>query len=245
MKITICSGDRQNEGVLTVPVGVCREEPMIFDATFPYKKLCIVIEQNAVFSFYEEAALEELTIIAHESCVCRAHVVITHSQEKKITLSLKGECAQVDLTCFYILNGAERATILAHQEHHAAYTKSSIVSRGALAGTAYVEHKGMIFIANKAIQSKALHNNKTILLSRGSQLVSSPELEVLQRNVQCSHGTAVGPLDEEQLLYLHSRGLTDRNAQLLLLEAFFNVSDESTVKKSRTEGLIKKLQEMV
>lgn len=244
MKIAIRDGDHPETGILVVPAGMQIAEPMVFDATFSYKKLMITLEPNAVFHMHEESMLEELTIVAHAHAQCTVHVVITQSQAKKITLSLAGEAAHVSCVVTYALSGEDRVTLYARQEHHAPCTKSSILSRGVLADNACVEHKGMIFVARDAVLSQSRQNNKTILLSAGSRLDSSPELEVLQQNVQCSHGTAVGPLDEEQLLYLCSRGLTVEAARRLLLEAFFDLSDKS-VKKRGTEGIFKKLQEMV
>ncbi len=244
MKIAIRDGDHPATGILIVSAGMQVTEPMILDTTFPYKKLTIILEPNAVLHVHEESALEELIIIAHAHAQCTAHLVITQSHVKKITLSLEGEAAHVSCVVTYLLNGDDRVMLHARQEHHAARTNSSILSHGVLGGNAHVEHKGMIFVAREAVRSQSRQNNKTILLSAGSRLDSSPELEVLQQNVQCSHGTAVGPLDEEQLLYLCSRGLTVAVARRLLLEAFFDLSDKS-VKKRGTESIFKKLQEMV
>ena len=49
---------------------------------------------------------------------------------------------------------------------------------------------------------------------------TKPELEIYADDVKCSHGTTTGALDEEPLFYLRSRGLTEAQARMLLVQAF-------------------------
>lgn len=245
MNMILRDGDQPDTGVVRVSAGLCVQEPFMLDDSCVYKKIYMTLERGAQMTVHEASAVEELTIVAHAHATCSVHVVITQACTKKITLVLEGEGAQIELSCLYALAGDDSARIHARQEHHAAATRSSMMLRGVLSGSACVEHTGMIFVSPQASRSSAAHNNKTILLSGTSRLDSSPDLEVLQQNVQCSHGTAVGPLDEEQLLYLRSRGLMLQGASRLLLEAFFNLSGTSELKKRELEGFYKKLQEMV
>ena len=69
---------------------------------------------------------------------------------------------------------------------------------------------------------------KNILLSDSARADSDPKLEILNNDViRCTHGAAVGPVDEEMVFYLQSRGLDRTTAEQLIVEGFF----QSTLSK--------------
>ena len=75
----------------------------------------------------------------------------------------------------------------------------------------------------KGSDSAQLFNN--LLLSRNAEADSIPELEVLENEVVgCGHGTANGPVDEEQMFYLESRGFTEAGAKGIIIAAFLNAT---------------------
>ena len=59
-----------------------------------------------------------------------------------------------------------------------------------------------------------------VLLSENASVNTKPQLEIFADDVKCSHGCAVGKLDEEALFYLRSRGIGEKKAQSLLLHGF-------------------------
>ena len=74
-----------------------------------------------------------------------------------------------------------------------------------------------------------------ILLSDKAEMDTKPELEIYADDVKCSHGATTGQLDEEPLFYLRSRGLTDAQARLLLMDAFVDeVVDKIEDEKFKT-----------
>ena len=79
--------------------------------------------------------------------------------------------------------------------------------------------------------SQLFHN---LLLSKDAEADSIPELEVLEHEVVgCGHGTANGPIDEDQVFYLESRGLEPSEARGALIAAFLN----STLSEMGSESL--------
>ncbi len=76
-----------------------------------------------------------------------------------------------------------------------------------------------------------LQVNKNILLSPSAKAVSIPSLEILTNDVQCSHGSAVGQLDQGHIFYLMARGLQEVQAKQLLLESFIenSILDETVI----------------
>ena len=62
--------------------------------------------------------------------------------------------------------------------------------------------------------------NRNLLLSSGAKVNSKPELQITADNVKCSHGATVSQLEEDEIFYLRSRGLTLSHCKHLLVEAF-------------------------
>ena len=100
-----------------------------------------------------------------------------------------------------------------------------------------------------ACNTQAKQNNKTMLLSPHAHVVSCPQLQVHNKKVSCSHGSAVGQLDEQHLFYLRSRGMNQKAARCLLLRAFltlpFAKGGVRSCNKKFQKTLSQKIQEMV
>ena len=201
----------------------------------------IIVQSGTSLTICQECASSDVEIHVQSGATLTYHVIITSSLQKNIRLFLEGEGARASVTCAYLLNKNQQLTINTRQEHRAPRSESSVVLRGVLTDHASVVHKGTVFVPKNIKGVCARQNSKVILLSPDSTVDSSPELEVLNQNVQCSHGSSVGQLDKEQLLYLCSRGLPEKHAKRLLLEAFF---DTRKIKKG-CERIITKLREMV
>ena len=73
--------------------------------------------------------------------------------------------------------------------------------------------------------------SKAVLLSDQANSNSKPELEIYADDVVCSHGATVGELDEDQIFYLVSRGISKDKARSILTEAFLSEIIEDSVDK--------------
>lgn len=107
------------------------------------------------------------------------------------------------------------------QRHDGPDTTSNLSVRVALRGRARSAFTGMLSIAHDAVRSQAYQENRNLLLSKTANAVSIPELEILTDEVQASHGATVGPIDEEQLHYLQTRGLRRTEAESMIVAGFF------------------------
>ena len=58
-------------------------------------------------------------------------------------------------------------------------------------------------------------------MSSAAKAETTPKLEILDNDVRCTHGASVGPVDEEQIFYLESRGIPRNEAEALIVEGFF------------------------
>ena len=80
--------------------------------------------------------------------------------------------------------------------------------------------RGKIRVSPGAQKTNAYQLNQNLLLSDRAQADSKPELEIFADDVKCGHGSTVGDIDAEALFYLRARGLEERDARMLLIEAF-------------------------
>ena len=81
---------------------------------------------------------------------------------------------------------------------------------------------GKILVAKDAQKTAAFQNNKNICLSSDAKMYCKPQLEIYADDVKCSHGATTGQIDESALFYLRSRGISEKEARMLLMLAFTN-----------------------
>ncbi len=105
--------------------------------------------------------------------------------------------------------------------HIGTNTRSDMFLKGAVEDEATSVFTGMIRIEETGRRTEAFQTNRNLVLSDGASAQSVPNLEILNNDVQCGHGSSVGPLDEDQKYYLMSRGLSSDTADRLQVRGFF------------------------
>jgi Fe-S cluster assembly protein SufD len=136
-----------------------------------------------------------------------------------ISAVLAGEGAHASIDGVYLADGEELVDNHTSIDHAVAHCTSHELYKGILAGRARADSK---------------QTNRALLLSDDAQINSNPQLEIFADDVKCTHGAAVGQLDEEALFYLQARGLNPAQARDLLLHAFAGeVLGEITVPELR------------
>lgn len=79
---------------------------------------------------------------------------------------------------------------------------------------------GIIKVQKGADKTEAFQNSRNIIDNEGARVYSKPRLEIYDDDVKCSHGCAIGQLDQKQIFYMRTRGLTEAEAKFLLKQAF-------------------------
>ena len=120
----------------------------------------------------------------------------------------------------YVGSGREFHDMEMLVEHPHSHSVSSLCYKTVLNEQAHSVFDGKLVITpgTQAIQSHQLNQN--ILLNASARAESMPRLVIQAEDVSCEHGATVGMLDDEALFYLQSRGLTAKEARLLLVEGF-------------------------
>jgi len=113
-----------------------------------------------------------------------------------------------------------------HVDHHRTidHTKPRGTSRqlykGVLTDQSRAVFNGKIFVRQDAQKTDAHQTNKNLLLSKGATVDTKPQLEIFADDVKCTHGAAVGQLEEDAIFYAKSRGFSDEAARGLLTYGF-------------------------
>ena len=93
------------------------------------------------------------------------------------------------------------------QDHAAPHTRSDLLFKGAVEDTAQSVYSGLIRIRKEAQRTEAFQTNRNLVLTEGAEAKSVPNLEIEADDVKCSHASTVGPIDDDQLYYLATRGV--------------------------------------
>lgn len=130
----------------------------------------------------------------------------------------------VDLKIFglYQGKGRERYKITTVQYHAAPESKSSLLIKGVFDDYSSFYHQGLIRIEKEAQKSHAYEKNQNLVLSENVSVDSKPQLEILANDVYCTHGSTTGYLNQDQIYYLRTRGLSLVQARRLLINGFID-----------------------
>ena len=160
------------------------------------------------------------------------------SYKADLGASLDGAGAESKIVGLCFGDGKTLADHHTVQDHVAGHTSSDIDFRVVLGGKARSAYTGLIRIAHDAPYCEAFQENRNLLLSEQCRAESIPELEIMTDEVRCKHGATVGPIDQDQLFYLASRGLTPADATRMVVSGFL----EATL-RHLPEGVAESLRE--
>lgn len=138
----------------------------------------------------------------------------------EIYASLDGESVECRVNAAYLGAGKQHIDNTVFIDHVKPGSRSREVCKGVLDDQSRAVFQGKILVRKDAQKTDGFQLNKALLLSRGAEIDSKPELEIYADDVKCSHGATVGELDADALFYLRSRGIDSAAARNLLISAF-------------------------
>jgi Fe-S cluster assembly protein SufD len=164
-----------------------------------------------------------------------------------VNVVLDGEGAGCTLNGLYVSDGTrlvDNHTTIDHARPHCA---SREIYKGILAGRARAVFNGKIIVRPDAQKTDAKQTNKALLLSEDAQIHTKPELEIYANDVKCTHGAAIGQIDDEAIFYLRARGIGEREARHVLIRAFagdvLNLMPLAPLRARIDEELVRRLPE--
>ena len=135
---------------------------------------------------------------------------------------LIGRGATGNLSAVYFGTGSQTLDFRTFQHHAAPDTNSNLLFKGAVGGQSRSIYTGLIRVEKDARGTNAFQTNRNLKLSDTAWAESVPNLEIETNDVKCSHASTVGPVDEEQVFYLESRGVPTEIAERLIVAGFFD-----------------------
>lgn len=135
---------------------------------------------------------------------------------------IRGKRVQAFLHGVYCATKNQRMNLIYSSLHTASLSQSTVFVKGIVADMAQVLYKGSIVIEPSAHTTQASQENGTLILGTKGSVESVPVLEVLNNDVNCSHASAVGRLDEAHILYLKTRGIAIAEAQRMIIHSYLD-----------------------
>lgn len=137
-----------------------------------------------------------------------------------IHVVLNGSNIDCSLNGVNLLKDNQHGDTTILMEHTAPHCLSNQFYRTILDDAARGVFQGKVHVHQAAQKTDGYQLSNTLLLSPKAEMDTKPELEIYADDVKCSHGATTGQLDEAPLFYLRSRGLSEAQARMLLVQAF-------------------------
>jgi Fe-S cluster assembly protein SufD len=138
----------------------------------------------------------------------------------EVNIALAGEGASLTLDGLFLLGDSQHVDNHTVIDHVSPHCDSLELYKGILDGKSRGVFDGTIIVRPDAQKTNSRQVNRNLLLSESAIIDSKPTLEIHNDDVKCSHGSTIGQLDEEALFYLRARGISEPDAQKLLVYAF-------------------------
>ena len=189
------------------------------------------IGKNASFDFYE---LEE----THTSTVRISNLYVRQEADSNVLLNgmtlhngttrnmtevtLAGEGAELNLCGMAITDKNQHVDNHTAIDHAVPNCTSNELFKYVLDDRSVGAFSGLVLVRPGAQHTVSQQTNRNLCATREARMYTQPQLEIYADDVKCSHGATVGQLDESALFYMRQRGISMREARLLLMFAFVN-----------------------
>ncbi|MCG8309762.1 MAG: Fe-S cluster assembly protein SufD [Cytophagales bacterium] len=191
----------------------------------------LVVGENAHVNYYkfqnqggEDFHIDNSFISQHRDSVVKAYTFTLEGKivRNNLNISLEEENCEAHMFGLYVVQNDGHVDNHTAVDHKVANCYSNEIYKGILDDNSKGVFNGKIYVRPDAQKTNAFQSNKNILLTDTASANTKPQLEIWADDVSCSHGCTTGQLDEEQLFYLRSRGISQSSAKAMLLHAFVN-----------------------
>ena len=156
----------------------------------------------------------------------------------QLFLRFDGEGTLANIRGATLLNGRQHVDTTLVADHAAGGCQSREVFKSVLDGESRNVFQGKIIVRQHAQKTDAKMASHALLLSDTAEADNKPELEIFADDVQCGHGATAGALDEDLLFYLRARGIPEKEAEALLIQAFVGEAIEGIEHAGLREALM-------
>ncbi|MCB9758124.1 MAG: Fe-S cluster assembly protein SufD [Candidatus Omnitrophica bacterium] len=148
-----------------------------------------------------------------------------------------GEGTSSTLNGFYGLTGKQHVDNHSSMDHRWPNCTSNQLYKGLLNGESHSVFNGKIFVRQIAQKTNSYQLNKNLILGVNCRVDTKPQLEIFADDVKCTHGATIGQLNEDEIFYLQTRGISKKDAVKLLAHGFV----QDILEKIHHPAIIQKL----
>lgn len=158
-----------------------------------------------------------------------------------LTINLEDEHCEGHMYGLFLLDKQSHVDNNTTVDHLKPNCYSNELYKGILDEKSTGVFNGKIYVRKDAQKTNAFQSNNNILLSEDATIHTKPQLEIWADDVKCSHGCTSGQLDEDAIFYLRARGINEKNAKAMLLNAFAT----ETMEHIKVEGVREEIQALI
>lgn len=137
-------------------------------------------------------------------------------------VEVNGEHAETQLLGMTIASGTQHVDNHTFIGHNAPRCHSNEMFKYVLNDQSVGAFSGKILVQPHCPRIEAYQGNRNIVSTPTAKMFTKPQLEIYTDDVKCSHGSAIGQLDEDALFYMRTRGISEEEARMLLMQAFMS-----------------------
>ncbi|MGH6737992.1 MAG: Fe-S cluster assembly protein SufD [Bradyrhizobium sp.] len=153
-------------------------------------------------------------------------------------VTMAGERSELNVNGVNLLKGTQHGDTSLVVDHAVPHCTSREVFRAVIDDRAHSVFQGRIIVRPHAQKTDGKMMTRALLLSDEAEADNKPELEIFADDVTCGHGATAGALDESLLFYLRARGLPEKAAQGLLIQAFVGEAIEGIADDNLREAVM-------
>ncbi|MBC8150319.1 MAG: Fe-S cluster assembly protein SufD [Bacteroidetes bacterium] len=183
------------------------------NSTLMLEKICN--EDGEIYHFSHENIIQE----RDSKFKMHTFTVKGHWVRNELEIISRGKGTDSIFNGAFLPTGNEHVDNHTTMDHTSTDGTSSELYRGIMYGTSTGVFNGKVFVRPDAQRTNAFQQNTNIVADRGASINAKPELEIYADDVKCAHGCTVGQFDLDALFYLKSRGIDEKAAKALLVEA--------------------------
>ncbi len=186
-------------------------------------KKSVVSRQITDLDFIQSSSILH-KVFLKEKAEYQLHIILCQVKQATIEIEIEaqGDQSSFEIVFLYALSTDQKITIITKQKHTGQKTESKFYARGIVKDNAIVHHQGLILIEEDAQKTESFLEHKALVLGSNAKVILVPSIEVLNHDVQCSHGAAVGQFQQEHVWYLRSRGFDEKQVYQMLIKSFFS-----------------------
>lgn len=208
------------------------------------------IGSNASLDYYtvqnqhnKSTAVNSVFVHQEQDSHLTSNIVALHGGliRNNLKVELDGQNCEANMFGLSFLDRKQHVDNFTQIVHGQPHCESNQLYKNVLDDESTGAFSGRIHVKRDAQKTNAFQRNNNLLLTDKSQMQTKPQLIIEADDVKCSHGATIGQIDEEALFYLRTRGIEEKQARLIMMNAF----SYEVVKTIKVEPLRDRISELI